>query len=218
MTWLNYRILPFGQPAPLHHNLYTNKNNKQNMKTLLKSVILVCAMAATSFATAASFTVKESKKSVFKVQYVSEQSGNVEVTIFDKKNEIVFSEVISSTGSFIRPYNFSNLAEGEYTIVLKDENGEQRQTINYSTSKTNAFAHVTAVPNQEDKFWLNIVTNGEEKMNLRIYSLTGELLYEQAEVVAGSYSKIFNVSQLNQPSVVFEVSNGNGLVYTSLFD
>jgi hypothetical protein len=37
-------------------------------------------------------------------------------------------------------------------------------------------------------------------------------------VVAGSYSKIFNVSQLNQPSVVFEVSNGNGLVYTSLFD
>jgi hypothetical protein len=188
------------------------------MKTLLKSVILVCAMAATSFATAASFTVKESKNSVFKVQYVSEQKGTVEVTILNKQNEIVFSEAISSTGSFIRPYNFSNLTEGEYTIVLKDENGEQRQTINYSASKTNPFAHVIAVPNQEDKFWLNIVTNGEERMNVRIYSLTGELLYEHAEVVTGSYSKIFNVSKLNQLSVVFEVSNGNGTVYTSLFD
>jgi uncharacterized protein YfaP (DUF2135 family) len=188
------------------------------MKTLLKSVILVCAMAATSFATAASFTVKESKNSVFKVQYVSEQKGTVGVTILDKKNEIVFSEEITSTGSFIRPYNFSNLAEGEYTIVLKDENGEQRQTINYSTSKTNAFAHVTAVPNQDAKFWLNIVTNGEQKMHVRIYSLKGDLLHEQSEVVAGSYSKIFNVSQLNQPSVVFEVSNDNGTVYTSLFD
>src|SRR5688572_16015049 len=93
---------------------FLNKqNNKQNMKTLLKSVILVCAMAATSFATAASFTVKESKNSVFKVQYVSEQKGTVEVTILNKQNEIVFSEAISSTGSFIRPYNFSNLTEGE---------------------------------------------------------------------------------------------------------
>lgn len=188
------------------------------MKTLFKSVILVCAMAATSFATAASFTVKASKNSVFKVQYVSEQKGNVEVTILNEKNTVVFSEVINNNGSFIRPYNFSNMAEGVYSIVLKDENGEQRQTINYATAKTRAYAKVAAVPDQENKFWLNIVTNGEEKMNVRIYSLKGELLHDQSVIVAGSYSKIYNIIQLNQPAIVFEVSNGNGVVYTSLFD
>jgi hypothetical protein len=188
------------------------------MKNLLKSVILVCTMAVTSFATAATFTVKESKNSVFKVQYVSEQKGIVAVSILDKKNTIVFQEEIYSNGSFVRPYNFSNLNEGEYTIVMKDENGEQRQTINYSLVKSTSFAHVSEIKNQKSKYWMNIVTNGEEKMNVRIYSLTGELLYDQTVTVEGSYSKIFNVSQLNQPAVVFEVSNNNGVVYTSLFE
>jgi uncharacterized protein YfaP (DUF2135 family) len=188
------------------------------MKTLLKSVILVCAMAATSFATAASFTVKESKNSVFKVQYVSEQKSKVSVSILDKKNEVVFKEEIFSNGSFIRPYNFSNLSEGEYTIVMKDENGEQRQIINYTTAKSTTFANVSKIKDQPSKFWLNIVTNGDEKMNVNIYSLTGDLLYTQSVLVAGSYSRVFNISQLNQSAVVFEVSNGNGTVFTSLFD
>jgi hypothetical protein len=188
------------------------------MKNLLQSVILVCTMAATSFATAATFTVKESKSSVFNVQYVSEQKGPVAVTILDKTNNVVFQEEIYSTGSFIRPYNFSNLTEGEYTIVMKDEHGEQRQTIHYALVKSASFANVSELKNQKSKYWLNIVTNGEEKMNVRIYSLTGELLYDQSVTVEGSYSRIFNVSQLNQSAVVFEVSNGNGTVYTSLFD
>jgi hypothetical protein len=188
------------------------------MKNLLTSVILVCTMAVTSFATAASFTVRESKNSVFKVQYVSEQKGLVAVSILDKKNTIVFQEEIYSNGSFIRPYNFSNLAEGEYTIVMKDENGEQRQTLNYSIAKSTSYAHVSEIKNQKSKYWLNIVNNGAEKMNVRIYSLTGELLYEQSVTVEGSYSKVFNVSQLKQPAVVFEVSNNKGVVYTSLFE
>jgi hypothetical protein len=188
------------------------------MKNLLTSVLLVCTMAAPSFATAATFTVKASKNSVFKVRYVSEQKGTVVVSILDKKNAIVFQEEIYSNGSFIRPYNFSNLAEGEYTIVMKDENGEQRQTINYAVAKSNCFAHVTEIRNQKNKYWLNIVNNGEEKMSVSIYSLTGELLHKQSVTVDGSYSKIFNVSQLNQPAVVFEVSDNNGVVYTSLFE
>jgi hypothetical protein len=110
------------------------------------------------------------------------------------------------------------MTEGEYTIVMKDENGEQRQTINYTLAKTTTYANVSEVPNQESKYWLNIVNNGAEKMNVRIYSLTGDLLYEQSVTVEGSYSKIFNVSKLNQSTVVFEVSNNNGVVYTSLFN
>jgi hypothetical protein len=188
------------------------------MKTLLKSVILVCTMAAASFASAASFTVKESKNSVFKVQYVSEQKGTVAVTILDKKNQVIFEEKIYSNGSFVRPYNFSNLTQGEYTIVMKDENGEQSQTINYSSAKMTSFASVSEIPNQQAKFWLNIVNNAEEKMYVRIYSLKGDLLYDQSVTVAGSYSRVFNVSQLNQPSVVFEISNSSGVIFNSLFE
>jgi hypothetical protein len=193
-------------------------NNSQIMKNLLTTVMLVCTMAVSSLATAANFTVKASKNSVFKVQYVSEQKGLVTVSILDNKNVIVFQEEIYNSGSFIRPYNFSNLTEGTYTIVMKDENGEQRQTINYAAAKSTSYAHVSEIKNQKNKYWLNIVTTGEEKMTVRIYSLTGELLYNQAVTVEGSYSKIFNVIQLNQPTVVFEVTNNNGVVYTSLFD
>lgn len=188
------------------------------MKTLLRSVILVCAMAVTSFATAASFTVKETKNNIYRVQYFSEQKATVTISILNSQNEVVFEEEISSNGSFIRPYNFSSQPEGDYTIILKDKNGEQREVISYATDKSISYAHVSEVPNQENKYWLNIVNNAKENMTVRIYSLKGDLLHEQSITVDGAYSKIFNVSQLNQPAVVFEVTTNNGMLYSSLFN
>lgn len=188
------------------------------MKSILKSVILVCAMAATSFAAAASFTVKGTKSNIFKVQYMSEQKGTVAVSILNNKNEVVFEEQIISNGSFIRPYNFSNLTEGEYTIVIKDANGEQRQVVNYITEKIISYTYMAQIPGQESKYWLNVQNNGEEKLNVRIYSQKGDLLFEQAVVVSGQHSSVFNLSQVNQTPVTFEVTNGTGKVFTTSFN
>jgi hypothetical protein len=187
------------------------------MKNLLKSVILVCTMAATSFAAAASFTVGEAKNSVFKVQYVSSHKGMVHVTILNSKNEVVFEEKITTEGSFVRPYNFSNMPEGKYTIVMKDQDGEQREVVNYSTEKVKNYVYMAEVPNQKSKYWLNVVSSGEETIKVRIYTTEGSLLHEEAVQVNGAYSAIFNLTKVNQP-VTFEVTDGNGKLHASKFN
>src|SRR5688572_2715266 len=55
-----------------------------------------------------------------KVFYKCSQVGKVRVTIYNQKNDVVFSEEVKSYG-FVRPYNLNKLPEGEYRVVLKDE-------------------------------------------------------------------------------------------------
>ena len=190
------------------------------MKTLLRSVILVCSMAVTSLATAASFTVKETSKSnVYQVQYLSEQKGKVEVSILNDKNEMVYQEAINSSGSFIRPYNFSNLPYGDYTIVIKDNSGEHREKINFSSEKLISYTYIAPLPNQENKYWLNVRNNGAEVVDVRILSQDGIVLYERSLTVNGGSNTVFNLSKVKRnQAVTFEVTDGNNQVHTATFE
>ena len=40
----------------------------------------------------------------------------MKVTIFDKDNETVFSEEVKTRSGFVRPYNLSDLPEGDYYV------------------------------------------------------------------------------------------------------
>lgn len=182
--------------------------------------MMVCTMAVTSFATAASFTVAETSNSnVFKVQYQNGHKGKVEVSILDNKNEVLFTEEIKTSGSFVRPYNFSNLAYGEYTIVVKDEMGQYNEKVSYSANKVVSYTYLAALPNQENKYWLNVRNNGQENVNVRILSQDGIVLYEQSVIVNGGFNTVFNLSKVkgNSP-VTFEVTDGNNQVHTATFE
>lgn len=182
--------------------------------------MIVCTMAATSFATAATFTVQEtSKSSVFKVQYQLGQKGSVEVSILNNRNETVFAERINTTGSFVRPYNFSNLPYGDYTIVVKDDAGQYNEKVNYAAQKLVNYTYVTALPNQENKYWLNVRNNGQEQVNVRILTRDGILLFEQSVIVNGAYNSVFNLSKVKKNSAVtFEVTDGNNQTHTTTFE
>ena len=57
---------------------------------------------------------------ICKLFYRAEQRGDVHVSIYDENGNTVFSEVIRKTDNFMRPYNFSTLPHGTYTIALSD--------------------------------------------------------------------------------------------------
>ena len=49
----------------------------------------------------------------FKLYYKGTQQMDVKVSILDATNKIVFTEVLRKVEGFVRPYNFSNLPEGD---------------------------------------------------------------------------------------------------------
>src|SRR5690349_167346 len=99
------------------------------MKSKFTSLVFVMAMITTAVLaeSPASLTIvpAPTSGSVYNLYYKAEDAGRVKVTIYNSTNQVVFTEAISHTSSFKRPYNFCELAEGEYTIIVEDKNGSK---------------------------------------------------------------------------------------------
>ena len=152
--------------------------------------------------------------SVFNINYKMVEKGTVNISIYDKSNELVFTEVLIDVKSFVRPYNFSELPEGEYTIVVADKNGKQAEKVNYTLSNIFSAISVSEVANEENKYILNVTNNGTENVEVRIYDNLQTLLHVQTVNVTGSFGLIYNLNQVKAVSstVTFEVTTNSGKV------
>ena len=186
------------------------------MKNLFQSVIILCTMAVTSLATAASFTVKEtSNSSVFNVHYQNGQKGKVAIAILNNNNEVVYKEEISTKGSFVRPYNFNTMPYGDYTVVIKDESGEYSEKINYTAEELISYTYVAQLPNADNKVWLNVRNNGEESVKVRIFNQNGEVFYEESVLVNGGYNSVFDLNKVKRnQQITIEVIDGNNKTHS----
>jgi hypothetical protein len=178
-------------------------------------LIIGFAMSVASFAAPASSLVISAKnETVFNVHYQTSQAGTVRISIVNNDNQTVFAEVLTNIGSFVRPYNFSELEEGEYTIVVESKNGKQAEKINYATAKIISFAMVTEVENQKNKYLLNVNNNGAQNVTVRIIAEDGTLLHERTMEVIGSAGVVYDLNQVKKDNsaITFEISvNGNSV-------
>lgn len=125
--------------------------------------------------------------------------------------------MLFNTSSFVRPFNFSQLTEGEYTVVLEDKNGKQSEKISYTVNHVTSFVSVSPVANQDGKYRLNVYNNGSENVDVRIFTQEGLLIHDQVLNVNGNYALIYNLQQVASPAFTFEVTTSNGNVKTVKF-
>jgi hypothetical protein len=153
----------------------------------------------------------------YKLTYKTAEAGKVTVTILNEKNQTVFSEVLKNVSSFVRPYNFSGLSEGQYSIKVEDKSGSHIEKIKFSRPTTTI--RVRELANDNQKFVLTVINNKSEKVNVRIYENEKGLLYEGQIEVNGTSSTLYNLSALAiSPTTIifFEVSTSEK-VETSMF-
>ena len=185
------------------------------MKSKFNSLVIACVMM--SFASVAkspaSLSVTASSANVFKINYKANETGTVKISIYDSNNELVFVEVLNNVTSFVRPYNFNELPEGEYTIVVADKNGKQAEKVNYASNKINSFISVSEVADAENKYALSVTNNGTEEVFVRIFDNDYNMIHEQSVQVTGSFGLIYNLNNLKSAAastVTFEVSTSSG--------
>jgi hypothetical protein len=191
----------------------------------LRAIVLVLAfviIGLTAFAEtpSPSFTITSAETGVFTVFYQRPEAGKVKLSIYDKQNVLVFKEILSTTGSFKRPYNFSELAKGEYTIVLEDKNGRQEEKVNYQSHSPLSFIKVSKAADQKDKYVLNVVTTGSEVVSVKIFDSLKGMIHEKEITVDGSLGLLYNLSQVKSSDsavVIFEVTTANGQTVTAMF-
>ena len=147
---------------------------------------------------------------VVKLFYRGEKSGKVKVTIYNDDGQKVFVEVMRNIEEFMRPYNFSSLPEGNYTIEIADSQGTRSQSVKHSlyVPEEKTFAHLTRL-GAEPRYMLAVPNAGSDVLTVRIFDGRDNLLYQGTEVVDGTFAKVYNLDKIGG-SHTFEIIDREG--------
>ena len=147
--------------------------------------------------------------STFKVYYKGSQQADVKVAIRDAGDHLLFSETIKKSDGFVRPYNFSNLPEGEYTIQITDNNGRQIEKISYAREKSETYAHLLKVAGSDAKYLLTVSNKANGNVTVRIYDDSNKVIYDKKEDASRDFAKIYNLEGI-PGKFTFEVTDAKG--------
>lgn len=184
-------------------------------KTLSIFIVLIAIASAVSArrldkpeeATAMAIT---KSGSMIKLFYKGVKDCNVKVAIINSDNQIVFKEEIKHVDGFMRPYNFSKLPEGDYTIELIDHTGKKVEKVSYRDGKVDRLANLIKVADEDNKYLLTISNRGKDKFDVSIYDSVGTLIYNHSEEANGDFAQVYNLSKvLGEFSFVITDKSGN---------
>lgn len=144
-----------------------------------------------------------------KLIYAKKLQAKVGVKIFDEGGRLVFAERIASEEGFIRPYNFSELNHGEYTIVITDGDEKIIEKVDHGAVKEVKpklqLIKMSEVAGQDKVYQLTIVNQGSALANINIKNDQDEVIFTKSEVLDGNYARLFNLKQIHT-AVSFEVT------------
>jgi len=150
-----------------------------------------------------------SGSSVVKVFYKAEQAGTVKVSIFSQDHSLVFTETMKRVSGFLRPYNFSELSAGKYTIQIEDSNGKKTETVDYVAGKIEKLISIVKLA-EEGKYLLSVYSEASDRINVKIYNDANQLIHSQEKRIDRSFAEVLNIKDINQFTI--EVSDSHGVL------
>lgn len=154
-----------------------------------------------------SMAVVKRDESSFNLIYKSELEASVNVQIFNEDKALVFTEMISKSNGFVRPYNFASLSEGDYTIKLDNGANSLSETVHYSTVSHEKQAQLIQMRN--GKYLLTVPGQGQDVISIEVLNAIGEKVYSENIAVEGNFAKVFDLRMMNG-DFAFEIRDQHG--------
>lgn len=148
---------------------------------------------------------------ICKLFYRGEQPGDVRVYIYNEHGRIVFSEVIRKTDNFMRPYDFSSLPEGNYTIALSDGHVKHIGKVGHFHPAHILPMRVIRANKDENRYVLAVPNVGNDVLTIRVFDQRHSLLFEGKEPVNGNFAKVYNLNDVKGEHL-FEVTDREGTI------
>jgi len=163
-------------------------------------------------ASASGAAVIRNGESTFRVIYKSEQENDVKISILNDKNQLVYSEQVNNTDGFSRPYNFTSLSEGDYTIAIEDGSKKTLEKISYRTPRASKLLNVLKT-GLDGKYMITAGGKGSETISVSIYDANHTLIHRSLEKTDGDFAKLYNVKSV-KGHLTFEIAGENGELKT----
>lgn len=147
-----------------------------------------------------------------KLFYRGEQTGKVTVTIYNKAGVVLFRETFRNTDQFMRPYNFSKLPPGEYSIEIMDGQGKRYEKVTHAVnSEKIRVAHLTRLSDRESKYMLSVPNKGHDEIQVKIYDGKNSIVYQGTETITGNFAKVYDLNTI-EGSHTFQITDRTGRV------
>lgn len=183
--------------------------------TILVMLTVVCSAVSAKTdnpkATTGMAVVKSG--SVFKVYYKGSKPADVKVTILNAEGAEVYKETLKNIESFVRPYNFSTLKEGNYTIALENEDGRQLKSIDYNAASDQRLMSLVRIRGNENKYVLSVPNKGSDVLYVRILDAKNDVVYAETKEIEGDFARIYSLNKLGNDFAI-EVTDKSGHVQT----
>ena len=194
------------------------RNIMKKIYSLLASVLLctlVSAHGTKGSAAASSVAVTNATgSSLVKLYYKSDELRTVKVSIKNQRNEVVFNETIRKVDYFIRPYNFKELPEGEYTVTVEDGASKSVEKINYRSEKVEKLMHVVKLK-EVDKYLVTIESSKPEDVFIYIFDENGILIHNEIQSISNQFAQIYNLKNVKSFTIEVWDKDGSLKKYTS---
>jgi hypothetical protein len=157
-------------------------------------------------------------KDVYRLVYQSEVAGNVSVSIYNEKGELLMEDRIRNVSAFARPYNFDALPAGKYSLVVEDAKGKETKEIFHlvsavASANTNLVVKVTAVEGSA-KYALSVIGAQIQPVAVKIYDSFGQLVYADSIEETESFRKVYDITKVKGQGLTLEVENSTGVLQT----
>jgi hypothetical protein len=97
----------------------------------------------------------------------------------------------------MRPYNFSELPSGEYSIEIVDGQGKRYEKVTHSVNtKKIRVAHLTRLSDRENKYMLAVPNKGNDQIQVKIYDDKNSIVYQATETITGNFAKVYDLTSI----------------------
>lgn len=179
------------------------------MSVLVSTGVFASGTIEPTESSASVAVTNSSGSSLVKVYYKADQSGSVKISIFNEGKDLIFSESLRSINGFVRPYNFSGLPAGLYTVQLEDKGGMRSEQIDYTAGKIDKYVSIVKLT-EPGKYLLSINSKASDRISVNVYNEKNELIHSQLKDVEHSFAEVLNVKEINNFTI--EVADSQGLL------
>lgn len=156
---------------------------KTTMKKTVLGAIIVLFATANAVAFEDSLKVRDDKSFDLTLTNVKYQT---EITLTDKRNQILFNETVKEGGSFSKSFNMELLPTGDYDLLIENQTKLRKMSLQVSEEK--AIAGLTATEStvfkptvfkKGDDVYVTQFSPNQKPLYIAIYNSKNELIHEE---------------------------------------
>ena len=176
------------------------------LMTVASMLVAVGAYAGTPGTTAKVAVVQQG--ATLKLYYKGTTPCSVRVSIAGENGDVIYAETIKDVEGFVRPYNVSDVDNGEYTVTVTDKNTTYTEKVRIGQKRDEAIAGLIRVSGERGKYILRVPAGEPKDLSVTIFADNREI-YRESLAINSDFAKVYNLNSV-KGSLAFEISDNQG--------